>query len=146
MEPGRHIISDTLPRSVIDKDREICTKARIGQGGYRPKMIEIWEEKCAVTGCAILSVLRASHAKPWKDSDDVECRDPYNGLLLSPNLDALFGQGLIAFDGKGKIIISAMIDRASLAQLGVNEEMTLRMLKLEHQKYLQYHREHVFQG
>ena len=36
---------------------------------------------------AILPMLRASHAKPWKDSDDVECGDPYNGLLLSPNLD-----------------------------------------------------------
>lgn len=40
------------------------------------------------------ALLRASHAKPWKDSSDAEHLDVYNGLLLAVHLDALFDRGI----------------------------------------------------
>jgi 5-methylcytosine-specific restriction protein A len=54
-------------------------------------------------------LLKASHIKPWRDSDNAERLDIYNGLLLIPNLDSAFDKGYISFDDGGKIIISDMI-------------------------------------
>ena len=39
----------------------------------------------------------------------IECRDPFNGLLLIPNLDALFDGGLISFAESGEIMSSSLL-------------------------------------
>ena len=47
----------------------------------------------AVTALNMLkeeSLLFASHIKPWSDSNNKERLDPYNGFLLTPNLDVCF--------------------------------------------------------
>ena len=49
------------------------------------------------------SLLIASHIKPWHVCDDKERLDKFNGLMLSPNIDALFDNGLITFDINGTI-------------------------------------------
>ncbi|HET9245398.1 MAG TPA: HNH endonuclease signature motif containing protein, partial [Xanthobacteraceae bacterium] len=57
------------------------------------------------------AALRASHIKPWRESSDRERLDPANGLLLTANLDALFNDGLIAFDDEGQMLVSAQLTR-----------------------------------
>ena len=39
-------------------------QARRGQGKYRDDLLNLWGKACAVTGCDLESVLRASHALP----------------------------------------------------------------------------------
>ncbi|WP_082552054.1 HNH endonuclease [Massilia sp. Root351] len=80
--------------------------ARLGQGKYRKELLSLWDDRCAVTGCSILPVLRASHAKPWCKSNDNERLDPNNGIPLVATLDALFDTGLIGFDEKGHMLVS----------------------------------------
>ena len=71
-------------------DRLALVKARVGQGLFRDKLLNRWENKCAVTGSTVLQILRASHMKPWRESTNFERLDPANGLLLTANFDALF--------------------------------------------------------
>jgi predicted restriction endonuclease len=87
------------------KEREAIVKARIGQGRFRQQLLEYWET-CAVTGCEEISLLVASHIKPWSECDVREAVDPYNGLLLSPNLDAAFDNGYVSFTDTGEMLIS----------------------------------------
>lgn len=70
----------------------------------------------------------------------------YNGFLLSANLDALFDKGLITFDDEGKIVISSMLQKLDIASIGVNTETKPRWIDDQHKPFLEYHREHIFQG
>lgn len=67
---------------------------RVGQDLFRSALLDFWGGKCCVTGLALPQLLRASHIRPWSACETDEQRlDVFNGLLLSPNLDALFDGG-----------------------------------------------------
>lgn len=119
-------------------------KARRGQGVYRDGVIELWGF-CAVTTCRDLNLLRASHIRPWKVSDDVERLDKYNALLLSPNLDAAFDRGVITFADNGKILISKSLGTQDRKALGIRSDFKLRHVRQRHRPYLRYHRKNVFE-
>ncbi|NLZ30016.1 MAG: HNH endonuclease [Methanomicrobiales archaeon] len=123
--------------------RESLILSRIGQGEFRFGLIRYWK-KCAVTGCDSLPLLRASHIKPWRDSDNMERLDVYNGLLLAPNLDSAFDRGYISFDNSGEILISGELSKGSRSKLGIRSGMKLRRVEESHRKYLEYHRREIF--
>jgi putative restriction endonuclease len=123
------------PTSVLE-----LTQARLGQGKYRDGMLALWDSKCAVTGCDLLAVIRASHAKAWRHSNDVERLDPNNGLPLIATLDALFDRGLIGFDDEGKMLVSATLQENDMALLGLPQN--LRRAPTDNQRiYLGQHRD-----
>ena len=124
----------------VSTEKENLIKCRIGQGEFRNKLIEYWNG-CSVTGLEQTDILIASHIKPWSESSDEERLDKFNGLLLIPNLDKLFDKGYISFDNDGKILISPQLK--DLTSLGVTQNMKIKM-KLEHEKYLKYHKNNVF--
>ena len=113
---------------------------RIGQGKFREDLIKLWQE-CSVTGFKMISLLVASHIKPWADSDNKERLDAFNGLLLLPNIDKAFDKGYISFDEMGTIIISK--DLGDFGSLGIKRDMKIN-IKDENIPYLEYHRTHVF--
>jgi hypothetical protein len=133
---GNAGLSDTEKRQLV--------LARVGQGLFRQRLISKWGQ-CAVTACDCLEVLRASHIKPWRVSDNAERLDMFNGLLLSPNMDALFDSGLITFDEQGAIQISPWLSASARHALGCTETLKVR-LSPEHAKYLSWHRDNIFQG
>lgn len=120
-------------------DRDEIRKSRIGQGKFRNELIQHWRV-CAVTGLSAQSLLRASHIKPWRDSDNRERLDRFNGLLLAPHLDALFDAGLISFDDSGRILLSTRLSADDRRLLGVNDGFALRSVDQRHKKYLLFHR------
>jgi putative restriction endonuclease len=129
--------ADTLKNTEIER----LVKQRIGQNIFRNAMLDYWGGACAVTGIAIPEVLRASHAKPWKDcNSDAERLDVFNGFLLSANLDALFDRNLISFDQNGKILISPQLNQDQCKLLGLHPDLHLRWLANQHLFYLDYHR------
>lgn len=130
--------------NITDTETEAIRKSRRGQGKFRTRLKIIWKNSCAVTGCSTVDLLRASHIKPWHNSDNNERLDQYNGLLLTPNLDAAFDSGLISFDDDGSILISKKLSEEQKAILGIEDRMSLRRIDEEHQKYLKYHRNQVF--
>ena len=126
-----------------DTEYKALVKARCGQGVFREKLILHWG-RCAVTECGELALLRASHIKPWRKSTNVERLDPYNGLLLAPNLDAAFDRGFLSFDDDGSAIISDRLKSDDRKRLGLSGHLSLGRVDKKHLPYLRFHREHVF--
>ena len=122
---------------------ETLIKARQGQGRFRQKLLELYPN-CPLTGLDVRSLLIASHIKPWSKCNNEERLDPFNGLMLAPNIDRLFDKGLITFDTNGTIKISPKIDPGNQKRLGISPDMKLK-IEPESQKYFEYHRNHVFQ-
>lgn len=125
--------------------KSIISESRIGQQQFKKGLLKYWKT-CAVTGCTLSSILKASHIKPWAISSPIERLDPFNGLLLAPNLDALFDLGLITFDDDGSLVMSPTISEADKTSLGLTEQMKLRKVNGAHKAYLLYHRENHFIG
>jgi predicted restriction endonuclease len=138
LEHDLEIIVDDPQLTNTEKSSLINT--RLGQGQFRKKLIEHWGG-CAVTGYCDARFLVASHIKPWSKSENRERLDPFNGLLLLPNLDKVFDLGYITFEESGSIWISAELEEFSV--LGISKNLSARLAE-EHQDYLAYHRETVF--
>lgn len=122
---------------------ETLIKARQGQGRFRQKLLELYPN-CPLTGLDVRSLLIASHIKPWSKCNNEERLDPFNGLMLAPNIDALFDSGLITFDTDGTIKIHPTIDPENQKRLGISPDMKLE-IRPKSKKYFEYHRNHVFQ-
>jgi putative restriction endonuclease len=126
-------------------EREALVKSRLGQGRFRNRLIELWET-CSVTSCSDISVLKASHIKPWRDSNNEERLDFYNGFLLTPNLDAAFDTGLISFENDGAIIISSFLTLDVQDVLGIHKKLKIAGIKQQNKAYLDYyHRKYIYQ-
>lgn len=149
--PNRNILKDlrnqehtyrALPRT----QKEAVIQSRLGQGQFRRKLLRHWG-CCSVTKCSEpKELLVASHIKPWRKSTNAERLDVNNGFLLLPNLDKLFDNGLISFSDKGKIMISRKLSKPTWKFFGIHKEMKLiREISPDQGKYLDYHRDKVFQ-
>jgi putative restriction endonuclease len=117
-------------------------KARIGQGAFRQKLLTHWQG-CAVTGYKELTLLVASHIKPWRSSSNAERLDPLNGLLLLPNLDRAFDRGLVTFDEDGTLNVSPLLSEPKT--LGITQGMATK-LQPKHRPYMEFHRAHVYRA
>jgi hypothetical protein len=133
----------SIADSLTEKERDVYTKARIGQGMFRERLVKYWE-RCSVTGCEETSILIASHIKPWRSCTVAEATTMTNGLLLIPNLDSLFDKGFISFDKDGAILLSPQLSSAVADQLGVKKSMRLSKIIPQHQPYLEFHRTNIF--
>lgn len=89
-------------------------------------------------------MLIASHIKPWKDADNQERLDTYNGLLLLPNYDKLFDLGYISFNYKGRIMYSRLLDKIDIETIGLNNNLHLVKIEEKHLKYLKFHNDNRF--
>ena len=135
------IIQRTLEGSL---ERERLVMARRGQGVFRHNVEQI-EKSCRVTGLRDLQHLRASHIKPWKDSDDDEKIDGHNGLMLSPHVDHLFDRGWILFEDNGMLVPSPKLDVLVLQSWRIEPDRKPRPFLASQIEYLEYHREIIFQ-
>lgn len=123
--------------------KSTVTESRVGQAKFRKDLLKYWKA-CAVTSFKIERLLRASHIKPWSIATPTERLDSFNGLLLVPNLDALFDDGYISFDKQGQVLISSQLPETEYSALGLTADMKLRKINGAHAPYLAYHFEHVF--
>ena len=127
---------------LAETEKQQLVNARLGQGAFRESLFKLWKG-CSVTGCNLPSMLRASHIKPWRLCDNRERLDPYNGLLLVPNLDLAFDNGLISFDHDGNIILSTSLNEVDAELLGISKHMRI-LVSSKHKSYLKYHRKNIF--
>jgi predicted restriction endonuclease len=149
------VLERTLPDALLTEFRQTTAnidstealawvRQRRGQELFRQGLFDYWGGRCALTGLDVPELLRASHAKPWKDASDAERLDVHNGLLLAAHLDAAFDQGFIAFDVTGGIEISPALPASAAAILGLSPALRLARLSAAHAPYLAWHRGHVF--
>ncbi len=141
-----HIEQRVVADATLDEtERKAIVLARRGQGRFRERVSEI-ERRCRVTAVDRPEHLRASHCKPWRDSDNAERLDGDNGLLLTPSIDHLFDRGFISFRGDGRLLVSPVAHRPSLVRMGVEVEKELDVGRFTsgQERYLEFHRDAVF--
>jgi hypothetical protein len=97
-------------------------------------------------GVGRLKHLRASHIRPWRDSDNQARLDGENGLLLTPSIDHLFDRGFISFEDNGRLLISPVANADSLRRLGIQTDTAFNVggFSKGQRRHLDYHREMVF--
>lgn len=125
-------------------EQEQIVVSRLGQGNFRRNVIRLWGS-CSVTGLQNVTLLRASHIKPWKDSDNQERLNPFNGLLLIPNYDFLFDRGYITFKNNGSVLISQRLSHFACKVFDVSNFLQLRNVFPENREFLEFHRSEVFE-
>jgi putative restriction endonuclease len=123
--------------------KDQLVKSRRGQGIFKAN-VRLNENGCRVTGVTDPMHLRASHIKPWKDSDDEEKLNGCNGLLLAPHVDHLFDKGLISFTDDGALLLSPALDSAVLVMWGISPILNVGKFSPEQSVFLNYHRQAVF--
>jgi len=153
-KPLVHVDEDQDPEARADREvfartdigptvKQTLVDARRGQGVFRERVIQL-EGKCRVTGVDLIEHLRASHIKPWKDSNDQEKIDGNNRLLLAPHIDHLFDQGYISFNDFGDLIVSPQCPTVLLKAWGIDESINVGPFRLAQRPYLAYHRARCF--
>jgi hypothetical protein len=119
-------------------------KTRIGQGDFRAGLIAR-KPQCALTGCRLVNILRASHIKPWRSCNSVERLDLNNGFLFIPTVDALFDNGLLSFTDDGLMLISPLIPEEEFKNLAISPVSKVQTAP-DQAEYLTFHRVNVFLG
>lgn len=94
------------PTDVEDARRRTLANivSRQGQGTFRTTLLELYNGRCAVSGCAVEVVLEAAHITPYLGP---RTNDPTNGLLLRSDIHALFDLGLVAVETKDMTVLVA---------------------------------------
>jgi len=137
-----HLVRYLANEMLTVTERQALVQSRVGQGRFRYLVLEFWDYRCAATGAGIM--LYASHIKPWRDCDNRERLDGYNGLSLSPVFDRAFDLGLVTFDPDGTIHISPRISALDAAVLGISSKTKIPGLAPAHAPYLEYHQKKVW--
>ena len=127
-------------QEISETERLSLTRSRVGQGLFRERLITYWRG-CSVTSFSHYDILMASHIRPWKNSDNKQRLDVYNGLLLLPNLDKLFDKGYVSFCDNGSIVFSPYFPKSDRILLGLDESVRLLKVEDNHTEYLKYHRD-----
>ncbi|HFD81634.1 MAG TPA: HNH endonuclease [Gammaproteobacteria bacterium] len=132
-------------------ERVVAAKSRIGQDFFRRAVLSAYDYRCCITGLAVPQLLVASHIVPWKN-DAANRLNPRNGLSLSMLHDKAFDIGIVT-------ISEDMTVRVSRKKMHEGDDFFVSALldydgktitlpeKFEPSPdFLEYHREHVFEG
>ena len=130
--------------SIVDAvEKTTLTKARVGQGKYRAKLLSLCPF-CPITMVADDRLLTASHIKPWAKSNNFEKTDPFNGFMLTPTIDRLFDRGFLSFTNDKKTILSPFLSKMTYSKLGISYNKTISLLPIKgREEYLEYHRTEI---
>jgi putative restriction endonuclease len=117
------LLSDLIDGEELNPSRILSTARQSGTSHIRQSAADllarsIFRErirnqanpKCAITGCAVLSMLDAAHILPFKDADDEAKIDPDNGILLTPSLHRAWDSGLLSIDNEGRLALVTTLD------------------------------------
>ncbi|NEU30589.1 hypothetical protein GN156_07295 [bacterium LRH843] len=141
----KEIYDESVQYEEEETDAMSVVTSRKGQGKYKNRLLDTMKE-CPFTGISDPILLRASHAKPWSVSNNLERLDGYNGLLLTPTYDVLFDRGLISFMDDGTLMISSLVSKEIIKKLNLAPGRNYYLANESDKRspYLKYHREHVF--
>lgn len=125
--------------TIPDTQRLQLAKARIGQGLFR-KRVMLVDPHCRVTRVADPRLLIASHIKPWRDASNADRINGYNGIMLSPHVDALFDERLISFEDDGRMLVHPSLPHDVLDRWSIPSNTKVEAFRTEQSAFLSHHR------
>lgn len=137
LDESKPIDNQSTPKTTANVNQTV----RVGQSGFRKKVLSYWKNSCPITNISTQELLIASHIVPWCLASDKERLDPFNGIALSPTFDKLFDKGFISFSDSGKMLINENTDSDILKKLNISIGCAIDNFDDRHVKYLKRHRE-----
>ena len=125
--------------TIPETQRLQLAKARIGQGLFR-KRVMLVNPHCRVTGVEDPRLLIASHIKPWRDASNPERINGFNGIMLSPHVDALFDDRLISFEDDGRMLVHPLLPQDVLDRWSIQRHIKVGRFRPEQSDFLMHHR------
>jgi hypothetical protein len=125
--------------AIPETQRLQLAKARIGQGLFR-KRVMLVDPRCRVTGVEDPRLLIASHIKPWRDASNADRINGYNGIMLSPHVDALFDERLISFEDDGRMLVHPSLRQDVLDRWSIDRHIHVEAFRAEQSPFLEHHR------
>lgn len=122
---------------------------RVGQGGFRVLITDLYDRRCAISGERTLPVLEAAHIQPVTRNGT---HHPSNGLLLRSDIHKLFDLGYVTVKPSGEFRVSSKLrEEWSNGRIYYAlDKTTLRKPTSEEfspdQKLLEWHNDTVFRG
>ncbi len=96
--PGETTLTDGTAQEVARRKKMIEQLMRPDQARFSETLREIYQNRCAVTGCVTRATLEAAHIKTQKARDG---NSPNNGILLRSDIHCLFDGFLITLSADG---------------------------------------------
>lgn len=84
-------------------------RQRVGQGGFRVLITDLYDRRCAISGERTLPVLEAAHIQPVTRGGT---HQPTNGLLLRSDIHKLFDLGYVTIKPTGEFRVSPKLREA----------------------------------
>ena len=125
--------------SIPETQRLQLAKARIGQGLFR-KRVMLVDPHCRVTGVSDPRLIIASHIKPWREASNAERINGFNGIMLSPHVDALFDARLISFEDEGQMRVHPSLPLDVLDRWSISPNSRVERFRPEQAAFLDHHR------
>ncbi len=122
---------------------------RLGQGGFRVLVTDVYERRCAVTQERTLPVLEAAHIRPYSDGG---LHEASNGLLLRRDVHKLFDTGYVTVTPDHSFEVSRRIreefenGRMYYAYHGTQIDVPGPPDQHPDPEALAWHNEHCFRG
>ena len=140
-----HGVADTGPKY----GRPQLIKPRLGQGGFRVVVTDVYRQRCAVTQERTLPALDAAHIRPYGTGGAHEAR---NGLLLRRDIHKLFDDGYVTVTPQYNFEVSRSIreeyenGRDYYAMHGTKILLPSRSEQRPDHEALIWHSENVYKG
>lgn len=85
------------PEELADERKRVLAQItqRQGQAEFRAALLDLYDYRCAISGCDAIEALEAAHINPYKG---VKSNRLSNGLILRADLHNLFDLGLLILD------------------------------------------------
>lgn len=113
--------------------RLLIAAARVGQHRFAKDVMINCGRECVFCGFSlggsalnapVAGLLRASHIKAWRASNDHERMDVANGIAACPTHDAAFDAGLLGINDDLTVRVSPLLERAGESNAGVRQALT----------------------
>lgn len=124
-------------------DHQTTEQLQFEQSVFCQLQTKLWNGTCPICGIHHQKMMRVTHAKQMKESLLKERKDPYNGLLLCANHAVLYEEGLITFDGSGKLHISQRITPEDYGRYQLKDGQKIELYP-ENKPYFRWHKRYHF--
>ncbi len=139
-----------LEDTIREKGPMYVVEGRVGQAGFRTRVMHAYHRRCAITLERTMPALEASHIKPYKLSGPNMAS---NGILLRADLHQIFDEGYVTISNDYRIVVS---DRIRAEYENGREYYQYKGLLIPNlpddprerpdKRLIDWHNEHVYRG
>lgn len=131
--------------NLLDRlDNQLKKNLEHDESNFFEQQIKLWNGTCPICGIHHSNMMKAIHVKSMKESILEERKDPFNGILFCSNHAVLYEEGLIAFDGRGRLHISQRISPKEYSNYQLKEGQKIELYP-ENKTYFRWHKRYCYQ-